>query len=374
MAEQQLLLALLASSMLAVVLSWRTSPRAQSWLVAACGVGLLATTAPLSLMVLVFAALLTFALGAGSGDKTYRSAAGIALVAAAFLGFMLNSEPSSAGIETRIALPLGLAFYSLRLIHYLFESHKGSLRPHGFDEYVAYLFLPGALPVGPIHRFDEFLRDWRRRRWDAVQFSGGAERVLYGLVKLIVLGNYLIGSVLVEWIGPVTEESSLAVHYLSAVTFWLRLYIVFGGYSDIAVGSAAMMGLTIRENFHWPMVARNIADFWRRWHISLSSWCRDYVFTPVLAATRSPMISVLAAMIVLGLWHEISLRYLLWGAYHGTGIAVFRRFDAHAGATIDRLPPWTAKVWRIAATTLTLHFVIFSFQVTHALERLITGR
>jgi len=133
------------------------------------------------------------------------------------------------------------------------------------------------------------------------------------------------------------------------------------------------MGFNIRENFNWPLLARNIVDFWQRWHVSLSSWCRDYIFTPVLSVTRRPLVAVLAAMIVLGLWHDLSLRYVLWGAYHGTGIAAFRWFDAKAGYRIDSLPAAPAAAWRVFAIVITVHFVLFSFWVTRALERILTS-
>ena len=133
------------------------------------------------------------------------------------------------------------------------------------------------------------------------------------------------------------------------------------------------MGLRIRENFNRPFLARNIADFWQRWHFSLSSWCRDYVFTPVLSVSRSAPLAVLSAMVVLGLWHDCSLRYVLWGAYHGAGIAAFRWFDTKAAARIDALPVVSLALWRVFAVVLTLHFVVFSFVVTRALERLILG-
>jgi len=161
--------------------------------------------------------------------------------------------------------------------------------------------------------------------------------------------------------------------YAAAVLFWIKLYVLFSGYSDIAIGFGALLGLRLRENFDWPFLARNIGEFWQRWHVSLASWCRDYVFTPTLSFTRSHGLAVVASMLVLGLWHELSLRYLLWGAYHGVGLVLFRMFADCAGSRIGLLPAAMRHAWRVLATLLTLHFVLFSFAVTSALERILLG-
>jgi len=372
MGEQGLLEMVLLWSAIAVAVSWLLPQRFQPLLVAACGVGLLAVVSPGSLALLALASVGTFALHRYALLTRTVLLASITAIAGTYLMLLGMSEHSVSSLDLRVVLPLGMAFYALRLIHYLFESYQGNLRPHRLDEYLCYQFLPGTLAAGPIHRCDEFLRDLRRRRWDPPQFARGAQRVLYGLVKLVVLGNYLIGEelwpLLAQWAGH-----PLAGGYLSVLLFWAKLYLLFSGYSDVAIGFGALMGFNIRENSHWPLLARNIADFWQRWHISLSSWCRDYIFTPVLSVTRKPYVAVLAAMIVLGLWHDLSLRYLLWGAYHGTGIAAFRWFDAKAGQRIEALPAAPAAVWRVFAIAITVHFVLFSFWITRALERILAS-
>ena len=108
--------------------------------------------------------------------------------------------------------------------------------------------------------------------------------------------------------------------------------------------------------------------------MSLSSWCRNYVFTPVMSFTRSHAVAVLASMVVLGLWHDLSLRYLIWGGYHGLGIAVYRWFDDRTNGFFARLPEPLRTIWHGFAIVLTLHFVLFSFAITSAIERFILGR
>ena len=374
MSDQQFLLLLLGWSGLAVLLSWLLPMRWQVLAIAGCGAGLLASLSMLSLGVLATAALLTFLVHRLAAGNKVATIAGIVVVAGAFVLFMAAGERIGAGIGSSVVLPAGMAFYSLRLIHYLLESYKGNLREHSLGEYLCYQLLPSTLPVGPIHRFDEFLRDLRRRRWDATLFSGGLERILYGLAKLIVIGDYLVGEKLTYGLAAATASPGFTGIYFTSLLFWIKLYVLFSGYSDIAIGFGALMGFRLRENFNWPVVARNIGEFWQRWHMSLSSWCRDYVFAPALSLTRNHVLAVLASMVVLGLWHDLSLRYLLWGGYHGLGIASYRAFDERTSGFFARLPTPLQRGWHGFAIVLTLHFVLFSFAITSALERLLLGR
>jgi alginate O-acetyltransferase complex protein AlgI len=140
-----------------------------------------------------------------------------------------------------------------------------------------------------------------------------------------------------------------------------NLYFQFSGFSDIAIGFARLLGFRVMENFNWPFLQKNISDFWRCWHISLTSWCREYIYTSVIATTRSPALGVLATLIAIGLWHEVSLRYLAWGFYHGLGIIVWQQWQ-HLWSSYPevRLPVfrWTRD---LLSTLLTLHFVWLGF-------------
>ncbi len=373
MHDQQLLWYLLGWSVLATVLAWRLPSRLQSLGIVTCGIGLLASVSAPSLALLFSGTLLTYLAHRHSLGNKLVAIASIIAICGVLVFFMLSEGVTNDRIGSGVMLPVGMAFYSLRLIHYTMESYKGTLRPHSLGDYLCYQFFPSALPVGPIHRFDEFLRDLRRRRWDPGHFSGGLERILYGLAKLVVLGNYLVGPKMALFLAEPMAQPGVEGVYFTALLFWIKLYVMFSGYSDIAIGFAALMGFRLRENFRWPFLARNINDFWQRWHQSLSSWCRDYVFSPALSVTRSHMLAVLAAMVVLGLWHELSLRYLLWGGYHGLGIAFHRIFAERAGPWVLRLPMSLQRLWQIGATLLTVHFVLFSFEITSLIERGILG-
>jgi D-alanyl-lipoteichoic acid acyltransferase DltB (MBOAT superfamily) len=149
--------------------------------------------------------------------------------------------------------------------------------------------------------------------------------------------------------------------------------VQFSGYCDIAIGLSAAMGFKVRENFDRPYLAHNISDFWRRWHMSLTSWCRDYVYVPVLALSRLPLLALAASMVALSLWHAVSLHYLIWGLYQTAGIALHRAFHARTAAHIEALPPWGRRGWNLAARFLTVNFIILSFPAASAVEQLAGG-
>jgi len=264
---------------------------------------------------------------------------------------------------TDVIIPLGLAYYVLRCVHYMIEYYKGSIPAHSFRDVVNYLFFIPTIVVGPIHRFAPFLADHRRKRWDASMLSEGLERIVYGYVKIVVLGNYLVSSKMAGYIGSLDPENVALILYLDVVRTGLNLYFQFSGFSDVGIGFARLLGYRVMENFNWPFLQQNISDFWRCWHISLTSWCREYVYATVVSMTRSPALGAMATLLVIGLWHEASIRYVVWGIYHGLGIVLWQQFQ--------RVKPWLPSVGdgllskgvNVFSVALTVHYVWFSFVI-----------
>jgi len=156
------------------------------------------------------------------------------------------------------------------------------------------------------------------------------------------------------------------VIYLGIVQNGLNLYFQFSGHSDIAIGLSLMLGYRVIENFNWPYLQPNISAFWQSWHRSLSLWCRDYIYGVVVAQTRSPALGALATMVVIGLWHEMSFRFLLWGAWHGLGIIIWQQWQAvRAGSTMT-LPPALRIPLHVFSVLLTVNFVWFGFVILTA--------
>lgn len=210
-------------------------------------------------------------------------------------------------------IPLGLSYYAFRQIHVAFEEYKGNASKLSLEDYLQYLFFLPVILVGPIHRLAEMQRSIRRLKWNPLYFSEGLERILYGLVKVSFLGNYLFSNKLPAYAE--TISTPFLKTYVHLIAFTGNTYMQFSGYSDLAIGMALLWGIRVMENFNYPFLATNMQDFWQRWHISLSTWCRDYVFQPIVAFSRNFWIAIIASMLVLALWHEISMRYIVWGIF-----------------------------------------------------------
>ena len=336
---------------------------ARIWLIAIT-VGFVAIYSPASAAILVTFTLTTYSLAQSERHLGIKVVfIGAAIIAVLGWYKVQIATDLTSGV-LGIAIPLGLSYYALRCIHYLVERYKGNLPPHDVIDFVSYLFFLPTIIAGPIHRFGEFHRDQRRLRWDSEKFSEGLERILYGYVKITFLANYLISNRMADYVVELRETDAALAAYLTMVQQGLNGYLQFSGYSDIAIGSALLLGYRVMENFRWPLLQRNISEFWKSWHISLSSWCREYVYMLVVSFTRRPMLAVLATMLLIGLWHEASYRYVLWGLYNGVGIAVWQQFQS-AKRLVPEWPFRQAGWYRVAthglAVLLTFHFVMFGF-------------
>jgi D-alanyl-lipoteichoic acid acyltransferase DltB (MBOAT superfamily) len=251
-----------------------------------------------------------------TGQVIIAALAVIAVLAA----FKLRVKTAPLDAIRNVAMPLGLSYYAFRIVHYLIEKARGTLAPHTFRDYVSYLFFLPTIVVGPIHRFPAFLQDRAAMTWRAEYLSAGMERILFGYFKIVVLGNFLLSKYLALRIGSMDKSHRPLVLYLEAVRGSLNLYCQFSGYSDIAIGFGLMIGYRVMENFDSPFLKRNVAEFWRSWHMSLTQWSRDYLYLPMVGATRQPVYGTLVSLVFIGVWHELSFRYVVWGLYHGLGI------------------------------------------------------
>ena len=326
----------------------------------------LAIYAPLSLAILTLLSAITYSIV--SKQKTQLSGIKTSIAITldiAILGFYkIKVGSHSDDSLTSIVIPLGLAYYTLRLVHYVLEAYKGTLPRHQLADFIHYLFFLPTIVVGPIHRFHEFNKDLRRHHWDFNMITQGCERILYGYVKLTFLANYLISTQFSQFITTCGESTDPLVIYLGMVRAGLNLYMQFSGFSDIAIGFSMILGFKIMENFKWPYFQKNISDFWRCWHISLTSWCREYIYTTVFSITRSPILGAIATMVIIGIWHELSLRYVVWGLYHGFGIVVWQSFQKNKHL-LPKLPQQIKPVLDVLSVLLTLHFVWLGFNIVN---------
>lgn len=346
-----------------VALFWRMSGRLRPYLLAMAGSGFLLAWDPVSFGLLVTLTVAVYGLARRRTPALWR--AGLLGLVLLFGALKTWAALGQHEVLPAIVIPLGFGFYILKLVHYWIDSDFGEIESHSFLQFYNYMFFFPTLLVGPIHRFGPFLRCERRMRWDAAKFAEGLRRILYGYAKVVILANWVIAYLLRGYLFEHTAPDTSPWVFCEGLTYGLYLYLAFAGYSDIAIGISMLLGQTICENFRYPFLRRNIAEFWRCWHMSLSDWCRRYIFTPALARWRRPSLAVIATMFTIGLWHEFTMRYVLWGLYHGVGLSVHR---VYAARIATRFPVTENRMLRglgagvsIAATFL---FVMVGFNIT----------
>ncbi len=351
---------------LTVGLYWLVPRGARALLLMALSLLFLASVAPLSAAILVGACGLVHLASNVLAPSLRNIGVAGAIIVAVVIAFKLGTTMESTTMLQSVVVPLGLSYYSFRCLHFLIERYKGRIAPMPLPDLAAYLFFLPTFLVGPIHRFDAFHADARRQRFDPALLSLGLERIVQGYAKIVILGYFATGQLLGGHIASLPMRDSAWAIYLGIVQNGLTLYFQFSGHADIAIGFALMLGFRIMENFDWPYLQPNISAFWQSWHRSLSLWCREYIYGVVVAYSRSPALGALATMVVIGLWHEISLRFLLWGAWHGLGLIVWQRFQDWKAARGVTAPPGLARPLYLASVLLTVHFVWFGFVILTA--------
>jgi alginate O-acetyltransferase complex protein AlgI len=351
---------------LTVGLYWLAPREIRSWLLMGLSLAFMASAAPLSAVILIGAGVLTHVAANVLAPTGRTVAAASLIIVTTVIAFKLGQTVSTDIPGANILIPLGLSYYSFRCLHFLIERYKGRIAKMQFADVAAYLFFLPTFLIGPIHRFDTFHADRRRQRFDMALLSLGLERIIQGYAKIVILGNYGTGTLLGGYIAGLPDQGSALALYLGIVQNGLNLYLQFSGHTDIAIGFALMLGFRIMENFNWPYLQPNISAFWQSWHRSLSLWCREYIYGVVVAYTRSPALGALGTMVVIGLWHEISLRFLLWGAYHGLGLILWQQWQDFKVTRGLSAPVAWARPLHVLSVLATVHFVWFGFVILTA--------
>ncbi len=276
--------------------------------------------------LLLFLMASNYALGFCCGSKTRRIArAGLilsllvnfgALFYYKYAGWIVRTfAPYLTGFESP-ALPLGISFFTFQSQAYLIDVYRGVTPPErSIIGYGTFILLFPQFIAGPIVLYTDVRKDLRERRIDPKEMESGTLMFLAGLSSKLLLANRL-GQVWEEASGATNLSSPAA--WLGAVAFGLQIYFDFAGYSFMAIGMGRMLGFHFPRNFNHPYAAKSIRDFWRRWHMTLSRWFRDYVYFPLGGSRRSPrrvFINLLVVWAATGLWHGADLRFLLWGLW-----------------------------------------------------------
>ena len=242
------------------------------------------------------------------------------------------------GSGSPVHLPLGISFFTFQALSYLFDiSRNTSAVQKNPISLGLYITLFPQLVAGPIVRYHDIAEQLNNRRVTSSGFSLGLERFILGLGKKVLLANTFAKMADAAYGLPASELTGV-VAWLGVISYALQIYYDFSGYSDMAIGLGRMFGFTFLENFNFPYISRSIQEFWRRWHISLSNWFRDYLYIPLGGNRRGNARTALNLFIVFflcGFWHGASWNFIIWGLYHGCFLALERgRF----GQILKRLP------------------------------------
>jgi len=236
------------------------------------------------------------------------------------LGQALGSHTSALPTFQDIAVPLAISFFTFEFIHYIVDIRRGTIERHSVGDFLAFAMFAPTMVAGPIKRFQQFSPQVQAARADATDVSAGITRIAVGLVKKMVLADTFA-----LWLGPLGSTGSLdqasKFQIVSALfAYSLHIYFDFSGYSDIAIGSARLFGISVPENFAWPYLRSSIRSFWRHWHMSLTRWVTDYIYIPLGGNRRGlavTCLNLMAAFTIVGIWHGAAWHFAAWGAFNG---------------------------------------------------------
>ena len=272
--------------------------------------------------------------------------------------------PALPGVDRdSLVVPLGLSYLAFELLHVVIERRRGRIRELHPLDLLAFAFFAPARIAGPIKRFPQFIGEVQGAERSAANVYHGLLRVLLGLAK-----KFIVADVLALTVAESEYVSSMRHAWIIVLAYALRIYFDFSAYSDIAIGLARMLGIQLPENFRRPYFAANIREFWDRWHITLSHWVRDYVFTPLgRALFKTPLrpfpfaiaaISYLVTFLVVGAWHGITAGFLVWGLYHGVLLTLYHGIRTKMPPAVSDHPWYRSPAARVAAIAVTFFFVL----------------
>ena len=264
------------------------------------------------------------------------------------------------------AVPVGVSYYTFKHIHYLVESRRGRFADATLPTYLAYIFFFPMFLAGPIERFTNFGPQAGAITWSWAEVSPAVERILVGMAKKFLLVDLLLSPMLPA--PTLIADGAPTLHAIQVLAAcFLKLlvtYFDFSGYTDMVLGTARLFGFKLIENFDFPLLRSNLAEFWRSWHISLSSWARDYVYLPILGRYRMTGPALLATMLTIGVWHGAQPGWALWGLHHGTGLVLYGNYQrwCESRPAMQRLR--NRRTWRLVSMVFVWWFVSLGYALT----------
>ena len=309
--------------------------------------------------------LLLTVLAYGAGRRTVAWTAG-ALVVALLYYFKVRAAVSDVGAgapaSATMLIPLGFSYLSFELLHVVIDRRRGRIPELSFPDLLAFVFFAPARVAGPIKRYPDFTAAVRAATLSMANVYAGALRVLTGLAKKL-----FIADVLALTVAERPDVRSVGHAWVVLFAFTFQIYFDFSAYTDVALGFSRMLGISLPENFRRPYLAPNIREFWNRWHITLSTWVRDYIFLPAgreLFQTRLrakptviAAISYLLTFLAVGAWHGVTAAFLLWGLYHGLLLAAYHAIRVKTPVRIAAHPLYRSPIVTACGVVVTFLLV-----------------
>jgi alginate O-acetyltransferase complex protein AlgI len=276
-----------------------------------------------------------------------------------YLGFVVangNALLAAAGVPPLevlpVVMPLGISFFTFQAVSYVVDVHRGDVAPErSLLRFALYKSFFPQLIAGPIVRYRDVATQVGERRITREDFVAGIRRFVVGLGKKVLIANSAARTADAIFAVPASDLTA-AVAWLGIACYTLQIYFDFSGYSDMAIGLGRMFGFRFLENFRWPYAAVSMTDFWRRWHVSLSTWFRDYVYVPLGGNRRGPgrtAVNLLVVFFLCGLWHGAAWTFVLWGLFHGVFLLAER---AGLARVLDRAAAPVRHLYVVVAVML----------------------
>lgn len=276
-----------------------------------------------------------------------------------YADFIISSFNAVTGADIsllHLALPIGISFYTFQALSYIVDVYRGTVPAQkNFISLACYITLFPQLIAGPIVRYTIVADDLSSRKHTLENAGLGIRRFVFGLAKKVLIAN-LLGSLCSAFQD--TSEPSVVFSWIYSISYSLQLYFDFSAYSDMAIGMGKMLGFHFDENFNYPYISKSVTEFWRRWHISLGSWFRDYVYIPLGGNRVKPLrqiLNIFAVWSLTGLWHGAGYTFILWGLYFGILLIAEKLL---LKKVLDKLPSFIRHIYVILAVIVS--FVLFN--------------
>lgn len=287
---------------------------------------------PVYVLLMLFSTVVDYVLGRCMGATGKKGFRGLYLTLSVFVNlsvlgffkyadFFIQTVNTLLGTEIAslaLPLPIGISFYTFQTMSYSIDCYRGKVKvQRNFLDFAVFVTMFPQLIAGPIVKYADVEKQLHERKPDILQISYGCKRFIIGLAKKVLLANNL-GLLWVQVSGGYLEEVSVLGAWLGIIAFALQIYFDFSGYSDMAIGLGACLGFTFPENFNYPYIATTITDFWRRWHMTLSGWFREYVYIPLGGNRKGlprQLLNILIVWGLTGIWHGAGWNFLLWGCW-----------------------------------------------------------